>query len=292
MKPFYFKQSIVTLLFLLVSLPGISQCTAPANLALTNATATHAVVYWSNGSSVVTYEYSVTDTSSTAPGAGGVTTTNNTTLLQGLKPFHCYTFWLRSVCGMGDTSQWENITVCTLDTCITPTPSVTNITDTSAVITWVDSGGRANSYEYFADTSNAGPTGLGLITSTTSSALSGLKPGTTYYFYIRSMCSSGAGPWVKISFTTTTTGVDKIYNANGFGISAYPNPANSIVFVRLYGASKGAAVFITDLAGKTIMQEAVNSNEMKINISDLPAGLYILKYTSEGQQQSVKLTKE
>lgn len=292
MKPiFYLKQAILTLSLLLISMQGICQCTAPPNLASTNVAANHAVVSWSSVSNAIKYEYSVKDTSSATPGAGGVATTNNTVLLQGLSAFHCYNFWLRSVCGVGDTSQWEMIRVCTEDTCLVPNPTFTNITASSVTVSWSSLGQAILHYEYALDT-NGGSAPNMMVTNNTSVQLTNLKPNTTYYFILRVYCTSGSSSWKTFSFTTTDLDVQNTYTSNSFGITAYPNPASTIINIKLYGARKDAQVFITDLAGKTLLQETVTSNEMKIDISNLPKGMYILKYISGNQQQSVKLVKE
>ena len=81
--------------------------------------------------------------------------------------------------------------------------SATNVTDTSADITWTASTGN---YEYVLDQVNTDPAGSGTATTSSSYNATGLTQLTTYYFHIRTVC---AGPtysaWTTVSFTTSAT---------------------------------------------------------------------------------------
>lgn len=82
-------------------------------------------------------------------------------------------------------------------TCIAPTTQATNaITTTTASVNWTSPEVPANGYEYFLTTDsavvpNATTVATGTISGTNSTfGLTTLTPATTYYFYIRSLCSA------------------------------------------------------------------------------------------------------
>ncbi|MEP6750736.1 MAG: PQQ-dependent sugar dehydrogenase [Bacteroidota bacterium] len=79
-------------------------------------------------------------------------------------------------------------------------------------------------------------------------------------------------------------------------ISVHPNPVLNSVTINIDATVPEKANWqLTDITGKTVMQRPVTlsrgNNEMKINISSLPAGTYYLKVTGNNISQSVKLQK-
>jgi hypothetical protein len=79
--------------------------------------------------------------------------------------------------------------------------TASNVTKTSATITWNAAVGSTN-YEYVFDQSPADPTIAGTTTTATSYNATGLTPGFTYYFHIKTNCSSNSSGWETVSFTT------------------------------------------------------------------------------------------
>ena len=80
--------------------------------------------------------------------------------------------------------------------------------------------------------------------------------------------------------------VDRIAGLNEIpddDFRVYPNPASTTIRLEVKPAVKPTTVLVTDLLGKTVLIEATESNQVTINISYLPAGVYILKVlTTEG----------
>ena len=97
----------------------------------------------------------------------------------------------------------DEITIENIPSCVEPSGLTSNtITYTSANIAWTASATPpANGYDYYVSTSNATPastvTPTGNVGTTTYTAsLSSLTANTTYYFWVRSNCSSTAtSPW-------------------------------------------------------------------------------------------------
>jgi PKD repeat protein len=101
---------------------------------------------------------------------------------------------------------WTHTNVITLDpgpSCSTPQNlNATNITDTSATLSW-DAVGMADSYDYRYKATSSG-TWTTNTTSSTSVSVSGLSPGTEYEFQVRSLCPGSASSSYSSSFLFTT----------------------------------------------------------------------------------------
>ncbi len=119
-----------------------------------------------------------------------------------------------------------------IPTCLTPgNMAVTNVMPTSATIGWTaPSTVPANGYQYFFNTTNTPPTSatVGTAVAGTSVNLPGLVPGTTYYWWVRAICSATdssfwvAGPEFtpgQIGSGTATTGNLPVYSCFGYGYS-------------------------------------------------------------------------
>lgn len=80
--------------------------------------------------------------------------------------------------------------------------TTSNVTANSATFNWLATPG-ALGYEYVLDNSPTDPTSGFQVASTTTVTLSGINPGTMYYFHLRAICSNGVPTsWIAVSFTT------------------------------------------------------------------------------------------
>ena len=70
----------------------------------------------------------------------------------------------------------------------------------------------------------------------------------------------------------------------------YPNPVKDILNISNEKTIEKAEIF--DLTGKTFIQKAINSNQTEIDMSRLPAGIYLVKIQSEGKTQTQKVIKK
>ncbi len=77
--------------------------------------------------------------------------------------------------------------------------------------------------------------------------------------------------------------------------NVYPNPAGNyaIAAVQAVGEAKGTLV-VTDLAGRTLQNRTVSlqagTNEIKLDVSDMSGGIYLISLNSEGRTQTRKLS--
>ncbi len=66
----------------------------------------------------------------------------------------------------------------------------------------------------------------------------------------------------------------------------YPNPVNDILFVTNHTDISG--ILITNILGKTVKQISVDSDYVKLNVSDLLSGVYLLKISDKSGNVTVK----
>ena len=70
-------------------------------------------------------------------------------------------------------------------------------------------------------------------------------------------------------------GIDEI---NDEGLAVYPNPSKGILFVKTcHGASLQSEYHIINILGETISSGKISSETQKVDVSNLPDGIYLLK---------------
>ena len=165
-------------------------CDAPTALSANNITETSAEITW-NGTAT-TYEFKLN-------GGEAETLTTTTKSLTGLTANTAYTVEVRAICE-DQTSDWVTTNFTTLEEVVTPQPcdaptnlSASNITETSAEITW---NGTATTYEFKLNGGEAE------TLTTTTKTLTGLTENTAYTVEVRSICEDQTSDWVTTNFTT------------------------------------------------------------------------------------------
>ncbi len=90
------------------------------------------------------------------------------------------------------------------------------------------------------------------------------------------------------------TAINDTYTENKY-INIYPNPAHNNVHVKFFtNATEAAQVRLTDITGKTVLIENINTqngeNNLTLNLSGITPGMYFINLTSTGvQSQRQKL---
>jgi Fibronectin type III domain. len=157
-----------------------------------------------------------------------------------------------------------------IPSCFVPTAmGVTTVTSTTAAISWnAPNPVPANGYQIYYNTTGIPPTAatVGTAVAGTSTTLSPLTPNTTYYWWVRSMCSpTNPSIWVAgPSFTTTQIPATIPYyqpftGPNDFGFTsgtqtnkwaygaATGNPGNSIYISNDAGVSNAYTITTTSV---------------------------------------------
>ncbi|RYE20914.1 MAG: T9SS type A sorting domain-containing protein [Sphingobacteriales bacterium] len=278
--------------------PAIPPCKAPTNIKFSNLSTTAVDISWNTADNSASYDYMVDQTSGDPITVTGVTNTINTSAnITGLTPGEKYFVHLRTDCtGFLTTSNQSDWALDSFETpvpCVSPKLKVDYINTDQAVVYW-EPVRSATEYEY-AITKSATPPAVGTVYNKTSLLISALNDGVTYYVHVRNHCNSlgilDTSPWASISFRTFPTGVQDINNLP-FSINAYPNPMGNVLNVDIKGKiSSSSKATIVDVTGKTLMIIAINDHQTSVDVSALPAGNYLLKYTDGTHNQSIKVTK-
>ncbi|WP_396150802.1 GEVED domain-containing protein [Flavobacterium sp.] len=111
-------------------------------------------------------------------------------------------------CAAVSRGEFEDytITVIAPPACAPPAPVASGVADMVANINWPSVTSAALGYEYVLNTVATYPTGSGTAITAITYAASALTPLTTYYFHVRSVCSTGTySTWNTVTFTTVAT---------------------------------------------------------------------------------------
>jgi hypothetical protein len=278
----------------LATFTTLPPCSKPSGFNVTNLQTTSATINWNPLVSANNWNYVVDLSPSDPPTITGATTVlvptdNITGLVENTK----YYVHIRANC-TGETSDWS------LDSFLTPIPCrapvlKTNYINTDEAVVYWEAVPTATSYEY-AITKSATVPVIGTKIEATSVLLSALNDGVTYYVHVRNTCNSvdiiSQSPWSTISFKTFPLGVEDVNNMP-FAVSAHPNPVSDILTVDITGKlAKGATLTIVDVTGKVLINTLVNDHNTDVNMSALPSGNYILKYSDGNHDQVLKVNKK
>lgn len=116
-------------------------------------------------------------------------------------------------------------------------------------------------------------------------------PETTgiYYFGIRTNQPSSA-PWYSAFDDFSVSESLSVNNpAEGTRLQVYPNPVNDILSLKHNTNITNVAVF--NIVGQQVLSQSANGTDVKINMSTLAAGSYIVKVTADNITKTVKVIK-
>lgn len=164
--------------------------------------------------------------------------------------------------------------------------TVSNISTDSAVLTWNSSFDSSGIMNYTVYTSFAFPL---ITTNDTTVTLHGLNPATTYGYYVQSIDLRGniSLPSNTVTFTTDTAYAsinEYVFN----NLSIYPNPSsNGLVTVK--NSFNITNVSLYSVVGDKVKSFSTNKTEEKIDVGDLPKGVYFVKVKSKGTEVTKRI---
>ncbi len=91
----------------------------------------------------------------------------------------------------------------------------------------------------------------------------------------------------KLNVKNRTQAVIKT-KTNVNGVNIYPNPANESLTIS-FGKEFNGGIEIQNLNGKIVLKETINSSSIKLNLSAIAKGIYILKITDININQQYRL---
>ena len=103
-----------------------------------------------------------------------------------------------------------------------------------------------------------------------------------------------------INVTTTGSYALASFNANAKNlgnemptdVNVYPNPAIDYITVEVENGSRVGTISIYNMIGSLVKVEEINGNEKEVDISDLPAGSYIISVEDEKEPLTKQIIKQ
>lgn len=95
---------------------------------------------------------------------------------------------------------------------------------------------------------------------------------------------------MALGFAKVTNGVAGVSTQTKTALTAYPNPANSIL--NLASANSIDSVVIYNMLGQAVLNTQPNTANPTLNISSLNAGMYIINAVSGGKTQAIRFVKQ
>ena len=250
---------------------GITQTSATLNGTIDNP----------DGVTILTkgFEWKVTASGTYTPVV--VTSSALTHNLTGLTANTGYTFRAFATTAAG-TQYGNEMTFTTLpedtpEPCDVPTGlHTTNIQNEAIAIAW-DANANVNNWNIQYRPQNG--TWSSASSNTNSYTITGLTGDTDYEIQVQADCGDGnLSDWsASITAHTTNVGIEE-HLANS--VTLYPNPAKDIVNVQS-STFKVQSVEVVDVYGKVINTMNVVENPTRINVSNLAAGMYFVRVTTE-----------
>ncbi len=107
------------------------------------------------------------------------------------------------------------------------------------------------------------------------------------YYRVKLVDANGKYSYSKVVSAT-------VGGTNTFAIEAYPNPVHNTVSVKVNGMVSGkGSVVVTDVTGKVVSAvTTVENNSAELNVSHLANGMYLLNYTDDVRNESIKINKQ
>lgn len=263
-------------------------CKPVDDLKISGITDHSAQFDWSSLPVTTSYEYIVTP-SGTLPAGGYINTTSTTASENNLSPYTLYNVFIRSKCAGNDSSLWRQYSFTTSSQCMPPVLSATEVSDGQWKIEWEDLPGSV-AYEYALSGLNTPTIGNTIYTNSVTFALP--DDGAPYYVYARTKCDNifTTSPWASVMLRDGL-GLS-VANAKTSDIQIYPNPIKDKFTININGKmDKTGTLVISDLSGKVVLSTTIDKTLSEIDMSQRPAGTYIIKYTDSYHSQLFKINK-
>ena len=159
-----------------------------------------------------------------------------------------------------------------------------NITTTSAKLHWDV---NPDAIKYKVSYAPVGGTATVVNATSNFKTISGLAPGTTYNYKVRSVCAGGIlSDYSATASFTTLFRLSETSNADG-EINIYPNPAADNFTIALENFNEGEAnIKLFDMLGNIILEDIIsvteNNNSTILNVSAIANGMYLLSVEQNG----------
>ncbi len=111
------------------------------------------------------------------------------------------------------------------------------------------------------------------------------QPATGWNYYrLKTIHAGTEGGYSKV--------VKAYQSADGsFSLKAYPNPATAILTISVSQFNQQADLELQHVNGMIVMKKKMEQSLDRLDMSDLPAGIYILRYKDETRTETIKINK-
>jgi hypothetical protein len=97
-----------------------------------------------------------------------------------------------------------------------------------------------------------------------------------------------------LNFSDISTGLQEDLSVQSQMLKVYPNPVGDILNINLTGMSETEGTLsILNFEGKTVLSRQVNNEGvLSLDISSLPTGIYLCRYSNASEIKTVKIIKQ
>lgn len=216
--------------------------------------------------------------------------TANSAYVNGLSPNTRYVFRVGAKCGAQTAATYsDTASVWTKKYCPKPTNLMSTPAATSATVSWDDMG--ADSYKLrFREVGTANWRYRN--TTLTTAQVGVLTPSTQYEWQIRAICNSGGNRRYTAleNFSTPSVRLSPSESISQFNL--YPNPTTGSINVQFELDTEAAmSIEVKDMSGRLVARNSNSGstgfNQMNMELTDLPMGVYVLQLFTEDRQSIV-----
>ncbi len=98
---------------------------------------------------------------------------------------------------------------------------------------------------------------------------------------------------ISLIFKEFTSVKKELAQQPDISIAAYPNPVTDVLNIQLTGTNTDGKISILSTDGKVVMTRGTNNYDLiKLNMSQLPQGIYLFRYISSTGIQTIKIIKK
>ncbi len=267
-------------------------CNVPTGLAAANVTYNAADVNWTAGGTEtawnVQYKTGTNDWTTVPVSAA-------TYHLSGLAAETTYQVRVQANCGDNNTSDWTaTISFTTeaepVEPCDAPTNlQVTNITQTTATMTWT-AGGSETAWKVGYKLASASQW-QEATTQQPSYEIEGLTAESNYDVRVKAVCAAdNESDFITGSFTTQGTGIDNIMLASS--ISLMPNPADNYIELTINSNVEVKEAVVYNAFGQMIQTVELNNNHARIDLSNMASGMYFVRVNGDNATATKKFIRK
>lgn len=253
------------------------QLTSPANLATEQSYSTLPLV-WTTAFGATSYEIDV-DTLPSFATAQTYTSSNTNIGLSGLLSSTKYYWRVRATDGTswGQYSAVWCFTTNSLDNfnLIAPADLATNQVYVNLVFDWTTAVG-ASSYEMLIDSSATFASNPQTYTASSSTwTVNNLQPKTEYFWKVRALNGTTAGPWSS-AWSFRTEDLNSISKLLQLQLNIYPNPTSTDLYLELPKSLNRSTYRVVGITGEIVKEGRIDQPIIKINLEDILPGMYFL----------------